>query len=113
MLTILAGTVPVLTRAIAISSDALVLIITWMKSARAWKTSLQMATHSRPKLLTLLVRDGEFLFVLSELKLTCLTRYSVFCVSMLSKVYHLRPADQRRKHSVCIEYRDLAVGCDH
>lgn len=84
-----------------------------MKSAHAWKTSLRIEAQSRPKLLTLLVRDGEFLFVLSEQNLTCLTRYYVFCVSMLSEVHHLRYADQRRKHYICIEYRNLAVGCDY
>lgn len=88
----LAVIVPVLTRAFAILSDLLVLIVTWMKTAHAWKTSLPSAARSRLKLSTLLLRDGEFIFALNERNLTYL-RYSVFCVSMFSEVHLPRPAE--------------------
>lgn len=55
----LAGAVSILARAVAILSDLLVLIMTWMKSA-LWRTGLPPAVRSRLKLSTLLLRDGEF-----------------------------------------------------
>lgn len=84
--------VPILTRTIAIVSDILVLIVTWMKTAHAWRTNLPSAVRSRLTLSELLLRDGEFTFLRREQKLTCL-RYRVFCVSMFSEVYLLGPPD--------------------
>lgn len=82
----LAGVVPILTRAMAILSDLLVLIITWMKTGDAWRMSRQLPKRSRPKLLPLVVRNGEFrlIFVLNERKLTYF-RYPVFRVSTFPK----------------------------
>lgn len=101
-LTRLFGVVPVLTRAIAILSDLLVLVITWVKSADSWRKSLHIEAESRPKLLTLLIRDGKFTFMLSEQKLTRL-RYSVLCVRIFSEAYLPRLANSCFKHSIGIE----------
>lgn len=108
----LAGAVPTVIRGVSILSDILVLIITWMESAHIWRMSLQIEAQSRPKLLTLFLRNGKCMFLLSERKLTCL-RYPIFCVSMLSQVYLPHHANKYVKHSVYIEHRVLGVGCDH
>lgn len=91
-LTRLVGIVSVLTRAIAIVSELLILIITWMKTAHAWRTGLPPGVRSRLKLSILLLRDGEFVFLLGEQKLTG-PRYAVFCVSIFSEVRLPRPTD--------------------
>lgn len=105
--------IPILTRAIAILSDFFVLTITWMKFADVWRMNLRLPARSRPKLFTLLIRDGEFTFVLSARKLTCL-RYSVFRVSILFQKYAFHVLINKYfKCSVRVEYRDLGVGCDH
>lgn len=78
--------VSVLTRAIAILSDLLVLIIIWMKSADAWRTNLRIEVQSRPRLLTLFVRDGESKSYSRQVSGSLyVSRYFVFHVSMLSE----------------------------
>lgn len=107
-----AGAVPTVIRGISILSDILVLIITWMESAHTWRTSLQIEAQSRPTLLTLFLRNGMFIFLLSERKLTYL-RYPVFYVSMLSQVYLSHRINKYLKRSVYVEHRVPGVGCDH
>lgn len=99
-----------LTRSVAIVSEVLVLAATWMKTADMWKMS-QLVTSFKPKLTTLLIRDGEFTSVLSERRLTCL-RCTVLCVSILSEIYLARPADKYLylKCIVYTEYRGPANG---
>lgn len=65
-LTRIIGAVPILARATAIVSDLFMLIITWMNTAYAWRTSLPSAMRSRLKLSTLLLRDGELTLVSYE-----------------------------------------------
>lgn len=104
-----AGAVPVLTRAVAILSDLLVLVITWMKTADTWK-NLGSASF-KPKLSTLLIRDGESTYVLGEQTLTCL-RYSILCVSILFEVCFSHSADEWVKYIVCVESCELVVECN-
>lgn len=51
--------VPIITRAVSIASDLLVLLVTWQKTATTWKMSLDLRL-SRPSLTTLLIRDGKY-----------------------------------------------------
>ena len=46
-----------MTRSIAVAADALVIGITWWKSAAVWKASKEFK-HFKPKLSTLLIQDG-------------------------------------------------------
>ncbi|TCD62833.1 hypothetical protein EIP91_006346 [Steccherinum ochraceum] len=53
---------PLITRALAIVADVLVLYITWKKSAYTWRTSLRIRQF-KPKISILLLRDGTIYFV--------------------------------------------------
>jgi len=69
-------------RTVAMVGDFLVLAITWMKTIEVWKTSREL-TQFKPKLSTLLLRDGTMYFAaLTILNLVTLA---------LDVVSHYRP----------------------
>lgn len=54
------ATVPSVVRASVMLTDTMVLIATWVKTADMWRASRQIK-HFKPKLTTLLLRDGKSL----------------------------------------------------
>lgn len=72
--------VPEVTRAMAIVTDALVLIVTWMKTAKAWYTSRRIGTF-KTSLSTLVLRDGKHLPSAAGVMIfiTCLQALFISC----------------------------------